>query len=117
MQKMKLNLRSISAAVSGALLVALVLGIGSSLWAQDANPLTLDTPLAFDTPTYSSPIALDANKNLLWVVNPDDDTVSVIGNLDSTLDAIGRGGQPDADSRQHDGSRVQQQRQRCHWHG
>ena len=57
MQKMKLNLRSISAAVSGALLVALVLGIGSSLWAQDANPLTLDAPLAFDTPTYSSPIA------------------------------------------------------------
>ena len=88
MQKMKLNLRSISAAVSGALLVALVLGIGSSLWAQDANPLTLDTPLAFDTPTYSSPIALDANKNLLWVVNPDDDTVSVIGNLDSTPSVV-----------------------------
>ena len=88
MQKMKLNLRSISAAVSGSLLVALVLGIGSSLWAQDANPLTLDTPLAFDTPTYSSPIALDANKNLLWVVNPDDDTVSVIGNLDSTPSVV-----------------------------
>ncbi len=39
---------------------------------------------AFDTPTTSSPIALDANKNLLWVVNPDDDKVTVIGNLDGT---------------------------------
>jgi DNA-binding beta-propeller fold protein YncE len=39
---------------------------------------------AFDTPGTSSPIALDANKNLLWVVNPDDDKVTVIGNLDAT---------------------------------
>jgi len=28
---------------------------------------------------------MDAAKNLIWVVNPDDDSVSVIGNLDSTV--------------------------------
>jgi cytochrome c peroxidase len=38
----------------------------------------------FDRPTYSSPIALSADKNLLWVVNPDDDSVSVLGNLSGT---------------------------------
>ena len=43
---------------------------------------------AFDAPTNSSPIALDANKNLLWVVNPDDDKVTVIGNLDATPSVI-----------------------------
>jgi YVTN family beta-propeller protein len=32
---------------------------------------------AFTEPTYSSPIALSADKNQLWVVNPDADTVSV----------------------------------------
>jgi len=32
--------------------------------------------------TNSSPIAMDSAKNLIWVVNPDDDSVSVIGNLD-----------------------------------
>ncbi|MEP7188296.1 MAG: beta-propeller fold lactonase family protein, partial [Roseiflexaceae bacterium] len=35
-------------------------------------------PAAFAAPTYSSPIAIDANQGLLWVVNPDADTVSVI---------------------------------------
>jgi YVTN family beta-propeller protein len=35
-------------------------------------------PAAFAAPTYSSPIAIDANQSLLWVVNPDADTVSVI---------------------------------------
>src|SRR4051794_35881653 len=34
-------------------------------------------PAAFTAPTYSSPIAIDANQRLLWVVNPDADTVSV----------------------------------------
>jgi YVTN family beta-propeller protein len=33
---------------------------------------------AFTEPTYSSPIAIAANQNQLWVVNPDDDSVSVI---------------------------------------
>ncbi|MDQ2995872.1 MAG: beta-propeller fold lactonase family protein [Chloroflexota bacterium] len=35
-------------------------------------------PAAFTAPTYSSPIAIDANQSLLWVVNPDADTVSAI---------------------------------------
>ncbi len=35
-------------------------------------------PAAFAAPTYSSPIAIDANQGLLWVVNPDADSVSVI---------------------------------------
>src|SRR3954470_7211722 len=34
-------------------------------------------PAAFTAPTYSSPIAIDANQRLLWGVNPDADTVSV----------------------------------------
>lgn len=44
----------------------------------------LIAPTDFDAPTYSSPIAMDAAKNLIWVVNPDDDSVSVIGNLSGT---------------------------------
>ena len=35
-------------------------------------------PAVFTAPTYSSPIAIDANQGLLWVVNPDADSVSVI---------------------------------------
>ena len=29
-------------------------------------------------PTYSSPIAMSADNSRIWVVNPDDDSVSVI---------------------------------------
>ena len=43
---------------------------------------------AFTEPTNSSAIALDANKNLLWLVNPDDDKVTIIGNLDTTPSVI-----------------------------
>src|SRR5258706_5797548 len=32
----------------------------------------------FDRPTYSSPIAISRNDRLIWVVNPTDDSVSVI---------------------------------------
>src|SRR5687768_345758 len=34
--------------------------------------------LIFERPTYSSPIAISANDQLIWVVNPSDDSVSVI---------------------------------------
>lgn len=47
-------------------------------------------PTDFDTPTHSSPIALDAARNLLWVVNPDDDSVSVIGNLSGTPSVLNK---------------------------
>jgi YVTN family beta-propeller protein len=36
------------------------------------------TLAVFDRPTTSSPITLSADNSLLWVVNPDDDSVSVI---------------------------------------
>lgn len=32
----------------------------------------------FNHPTYSSPIALSTDNKLIWSVNPDDDSVSVI---------------------------------------
>jgi len=48
----------------------------------------VDAPAAFTEPTKSSTIALDANKNLMWVVNPDDDKVTIIGNLDTTPSVI-----------------------------
>jgi YVTN family beta-propeller protein len=51
-------------------------------------PTTAPGIAAFDTPTTSSPIALSADKNHIWVVNPDDDSVSVLGNLDATPSVI-----------------------------
>ena len=53
-----------------------------------ADPATPGEIAAFTEPTNSSAIALDANKNLLWLVNPDDDKVTVIGNLDTTPSVI-----------------------------
>src|SRR4051812_9167972 len=38
----------------------------------------------FSEPTNSSSIAMEANQNLIGVVNPDDDSVSVIGNPEGT---------------------------------
>ncbi len=37
------------------------------------------SPATFNKPTYSSPIAMSADNSLVWSVNPDDDSVSVIG--------------------------------------
>lgn len=60
----------------------------ASLWAMtahrasNAQAAALADAAAFDTPTYSSPIALSATKQQIWVVNPDDDSVSVLGDLD-----------------------------------
>lgn len=49
-----------------------------------AAPLAAIGPAAFNKPTYSSPIALSASNELLWVVNPDNDTVSVFRTTDNT---------------------------------
>lgn len=38
----------------------------------------VDSAAAFNKPTYSSPIAISADNRLVWSVNPDADTVSVI---------------------------------------
>src|SRR4051812_18482683 len=47
--------------------------------AEKANHLSkITTTTAFDHPTASSPIALSADNRLVWVVNPKDDSVSVI---------------------------------------
>lgn len=53
--------------------------------AQPVLPADEGVPQAFSTPTYSSPIALSADAQQIWVVNPDDDSVSIIGNLDGNL--------------------------------
>ena len=47
----------------------------------------------FDKPTYSSPIAINATDRLIWVVNPADDSVSVIrpdNNTRITTISVGR---------------------------
>ncbi len=69
------------------LVAALVFNTVASMNAQDAPAAALAVT-AFDTPTYSSPIAMSADKNHIWVVNPDDDSVSVIGNLGGTPSVI-----------------------------
>jgi cytochrome c peroxidase len=60
----------------------------AELWAQAESASGPLAPANFDRPTTSSPIALSADKHLIWVVNPDDDSVSVIGNLDGTPNVI-----------------------------
>jgi YVTN family beta-propeller protein len=50
---------------------------------------------SFNRPTYSSPIALSQDDRLLWVVNPSDDSVSVIRTDDNTrLSRISVGDEP-----------------------
>src|SRR4051812_2100562 len=46
----------------------------------------LDAPaLAFNHPTYSSPIAISNDDRLVWVVNSREDTVSVIRTDNNTV--------------------------------
>jgi YVTN family beta-propeller protein len=42
------------------------------------NSVKTSAQVVFTTPTYSSPIAMSADNKLVWSVNPDNDTVSVI---------------------------------------
>src|SRR6266542_5094446 len=49
----------------------------------------------YDRPTYSSPIAISRNDRLIWVVNPGDDSVSVIRpDTNQRLAKIGLGDEP-----------------------
>jgi YVTN family beta-propeller protein len=49
----------------------------------------------FNHPTYSSPIALPADNKLVWSVNPDDDSVSVIRtDTNRVITNIGVGDEP-----------------------
>src|SRR5690349_16658030 len=78
--------------VFGYMLAALALSaVQNAGAAQKILSMSQSGPTATSTPTYSSPIALSADKNLIWVVNPDDDSVSVLGKLDtSTPSVIGK---------------------------
>lgn len=64
----------------GALLLALLLVSAVSAIANDmsTSPPPLQPAAIFTEPTTSSPIALSNDKAFVWVVNPDDDSVSVI---------------------------------------
>lgn len=78
--------------VGGLIVYALlVLAMGAVQQAgasQPAVPVSEVGPATFDAPTYSSPIAMAANKQQIWVVNPDSDSVSIIGNLDTSPTVI-----------------------------
>jgi YVTN family beta-propeller protein len=65
--------------VLGYAVLALALGVVRNAAASRAAPSPGAVGVAaFSEPATSSPIALSADKNQLWVVNPDDDSVSVI---------------------------------------
>lgn len=70
------------------LVLALVASRNVNAATAGLAPSTAPGIAAFDGPTNSSPIALSADKSHIWVVNPDDDSVSVIGNLDATPSVI-----------------------------
>lgn len=59
----------------GYAVVALALSAAQNVGASQS---AIGGPAAFGEPTYSSPIAIAENRNQLWVVNPDDDSVSVV---------------------------------------
>jgi YVTN family beta-propeller protein len=64
-------------AFMGYALLALALGAAHSAGASQPA-LGGIGPADFTIPTYSSPIALSADNSRVWVVNPDDDSVSAI---------------------------------------
>ena len=66
-----------------AVYLALVLGFAVARGASAMPAAPAAGPAAFGKPTTSSPIALSANNELLWVVNPDSDTVSVFRTSDN----------------------------------
>ena len=80
--------RLIGGLVTVVVTIAAILAFSSSdhlgLLAQDGEATGVLASAAFDTPTTSSPIAMSQDKSTIWVVNPDDGSVSVLGNLDST---------------------------------
>src|SRR4029079_2262063 len=66
--------------------VVLALGFSAAQNAGASRPaLSGIAPADFSIPTYSSPITLSADNSRIWVVNPDDDSVSVI---DPSTDAV-----------------------------
>jgi YVTN family beta-propeller protein len=78
-----------------ATIVAPLLTASPVSLAQEAPAAPVGGPV-FDTPTTSSPITMSADKNFIWSVNPDDGSVSVLGDLDTnprvltTIKNVGR---------------------------
>ncbi len=98
--------RWMSGAAAGGILLLSILGATAAIFAQDA-PEGTEAVVAFDRAPASSPITMDYNKNLVWVVNPDDDKVTVLGNLDGTpsvLKQINVGDEPQSIAVDTDGS-------------
>jgi DNA-binding beta-propeller fold protein YncE/mono/diheme cytochrome c family protein len=63
--------------------LAPLVGVYTAGLAQDA-PAELLASAQFGGPTTSSPITMSDDEQFIWVVNPDDSSVSVLGNLDTT---------------------------------
>jgi YVTN family beta-propeller protein len=76
MQHRKKRLFWLVGALFGYALLALAFSMARGVLASQGTAAV--GPQQFTKPTYSSPIALSQNNALLWVVNPDDDSVSVI---------------------------------------
>jgi YVTN family beta-propeller protein len=53
-------------------------GICALVFSLATTPLVSSRAASFNHPTYSSPIAISQDDRLVWVVNPGDDSVSVI---------------------------------------
>jgi cytochrome c peroxidase len=65
-----------------ALGVAPLLSAYATSLAQEAPAAELEAA-AFNGPTTSSPITMSQDEQFIWVVNPDDGSVSVLGDLDT----------------------------------
>jgi DNA-binding beta-propeller fold protein YncE len=89
------RLRLLTGVLVLATIVAPLLTASPVSLAQEAPAAPEGGPV-FDTPTTSSPITLSADKNFIWSVNPDDGSVSVLGDLDgdprllTTIKNVGR---------------------------
>jgi DNA-binding beta-propeller fold protein YncE len=73
----------IGALLGYSVLVMAFVMVRGALASQSADPIVPAAP--FTQPTYSSPISISQNNLLVWSVNPDDDSVSVIRTDTNTL--------------------------------
>ncbi|HYN88241.1 MAG TPA: YncE family protein, partial [Ardenticatenaceae bacterium] len=76
-------------------LLTLVLGASGALAEEGAPAQPAGVEAVFAGPTTSSPIVLSQDKNFIWSVNPDDDSVSVISTrTDTEIERIQVGNEP-----------------------
>ena len=69
-----------------AAIVGLVAGLGSlTVAAPELAAQQAAKNVVFTQPTYSSPIALSADNRLVWSVNPDDNSVSIVRTDNNSL--------------------------------